>query len=123
MKKTEMINAFTEIKPDRNTKQKIWSSLYAKSEKAKPKLIRKPIVVAAAVVCVLASSLPVVAESIKSMLSEKFPETAVMQANIQKSVYESNDGHVKMTVDELLSDEMIVLMTVHYEAIDEKGKD
>lgn len=121
MKKTEMINAFTEIKADRNTKQKIWSSLSAKSEKAKPRLIRKPIVAAAAVVCVLACSLPVVAESIKSLLNEKFPETVVMQENIQKAVYESNDGHVKMTVDEMLSDEMIVLMTVHYEALDEKG--
>ncbi len=122
MKKTDLINQFDSIKADENLKQKIWDDISAKSVKIKPKLIRKPFIAAAAVVCLLVCSMPVVADSIKSLLNEKFPETAVMQENIQKVVYESNDGHVKMTVDELLSDEMIVLMTVHYEALDEKGK-
>ncbi len=121
MKKTELINQFDSISADEITKQKIWSTISAKSANAKPKLIHKPIVIAAAAVCVLVCAMPVVANSIKSMLNDKFPETVVMQENIQKAVYESNDGHVKMTVDELLSDEMIVLMTVHYEALDEKG--
>ena len=123
MKKTDLINQFDSITADENTKQKIWNGISEKSAKSQPKLIRKPFIVAAAVACVLVCSMPVVADSIKSLLSEKFPETVVMQENIQKAVYESNDGHVKMTVDELLSDEMIVLMTVHYEALDDVGKD
>ncbi|MBQ8177156.1 MAG: hypothetical protein IJ035_09015 [Oscillospiraceae bacterium] len=123
MKKTDLINQFDSINADENIKQKIWNNVSVKTTKATPKLVRKPFVIAAAVVCVLLCSLPVVADSIKSLLNERFPETAVMQENIQKAVYESNDGHVKMTVDELLSDEMIVLMTVHYEALDEKGKE
>ncbi|MBQ5319220.1 MAG: hypothetical protein J6K17_09010 [Oscillospiraceae bacterium] len=123
MKKTDLINQFDSINADENTKDKIWNSISEKSVNAKPKLVRKSFIIAAAAACLLVCSMPVVANSIKSLLNEKYPETVVMQENIQKAVYESNDGHVKMTVDELLSDEMIVLMTVHYEAIDEKGKD
>lgn len=121
MKKTDLINQFDNINASENTKQKVWNSISEKSVHSKPKLVRKPFIIAAAAVCVLVCSMPVVANSIKSLLNEKYPETVVMQENIQKAVYESNDGHVKMTVDELLSDEMIVLMTVHYEALDEKG--
>ncbi len=122
MRKNDLINAFSQITADETKKQQIRRNLLTTKEK-KPKIIRKPLVALIAFACVFACSIPVVAESVKSALKEKFPEAETMQENIQYSFYDDNDGHIQMTVEEFLSDEMTVLMTVHYKALDEKGKE
>ena len=123
MTEKELINAFEEINADEAVKSEICEKLLSRCKKAK--LIRKPIpiMITAAALSVVLCATPVVAEGIRSLLVVKYPDTAIIQENIQKSVYESSDGHIKMTVDELLSDEMTVLMTVSYEALDENGRE
>lgn len=41
---------------------------------------------------------------------------------VSENVYEDSDEHVSMQVKELLSDEMVVMATIQYKALDEEGK-
>ena len=51
-----------------------------------------------------------------------FGGNEVIAENIRTAVFEDSDEHVKLTVDECLSDGQCTYLTVHYQALDEEGK-
>lgn len=123
MKEKDLITAFSEITADESAKNEIGRKIFIKQKEKKSRFFKRPLIAVVAAACVFACSLPVVAESVKSHLREKFPEAETMPENIQYAFYEDSDDHIKVTVEEFLSDEMNVLMTVHYKALDEEGKE
>ncbi len=56
-----------------------------------------------------------------SHLSDLFGSRENLSSEIQSNVYEDSDGHVKVTIEQLLSDGRRIHAAVHYEALDETG--
>lgn len=122
MNKKEYIGSMEKLCASREKKNEIWQELSEKCAK-RPRLIRRSFIAAAAAVCVLACAVPAAAELVRNYLSNKFPEAAAMHEYVQTSVYTDDDGHVRMTVEELLSDEISVQASILYEALDEQGEE
>jgi len=77
--------------------------------------------VAAALCCVF--GMTAFAEEIGSFFSGIFVKDAIVADNVLTGVYNDNDGHVNMAVEELLSDGMAVRLVVRYQALDQQGKE
>lgn len=79
------------------------------------------IAVIAAVLCCL-FCMTAFAEEIGSMFSGMFTKDEMIADTVLTGVYTDGDEHVRMAVEELLSDDCVVRMVVRYQAIDEQGK-
>jgi len=75
--------------------------------------------VAAALCCVF--GMTAFAEEIGSLFNGLFVKDEIVAQTVLTGVYNDNDGHVNMAVEELLSDGMAVHMVVRYQAIDKQG--
>lgn len=138
MKQEEYRKTVEQIKADSDVKERIWEEIEErkvegkkKNKESDKKLGDKvnqrrlaPLYWAAAllVVCGLFFTVPVVASEIQSWIIKMKPEYNSVSDKIETGVYSKSDGHVAMTVVELLSDEQNVYMTVKYEALDKEGE-
>ncbi len=77
--------------------------------------------VAAALCCTV--SITAFAEEIGSLFNGLFVKDEIVAQTVLTGVYNDNDGHVNMAVEELLSDGMTVRIVVRYQALDEQGKE
>lgn len=75
----------------------------------------------AAVLCCL-FCMTAFAEEIGSMFSGLFTKDEMIADTVLTGVYTDGDEHIRMAVEELLSDGTVVRMIVRYQAIDEQGK-
>ncbi len=78
--------------------------------------------VAAALVAVMLLSTTVFGEEVKDLFQGFLKKEKAAAEYVEENVFEASDGHVKLQVIELLSDEVTVQMTVKYEALDETGE-
>ncbi|MDE6851156.1 MAG: hypothetical protein K2J67_01530 [Lachnospiraceae bacterium] len=63
------------------------------------------------------------AKYVKNVFHGFWSEQKEVSSYVQKGIYEDEDPHIRMSVEELLSDEMRVSAVVKYEAKDEEGKE
>ncbi len=75
--------------------------------------------VAAALCCVFAMT--AFAEEIGGFIAGIFTNDAVVGEEVRTYVYRDTDGHVEMTVEEVLSDNSTIRMVIHYRALDDEG--
>lgn len=73
----------------------------------------------------VALSIPVTiyADEIKTFFTEVLGRNEQVAEYVRQNVYEDSDGHLRMMVKELLSDQKAVRAVITYEALDEEGKE
>lgn len=81
-------------------------------------------VTAAAVFCIV-MTVPhtSVAKYVKNAFHGFWGDKQEVSSSVQKGIFEDEDEHIKMSVEELLSDEMYVSVVIKYQAKDKKGKE
>ncbi len=79
---------------------------------------------AAAVFCIV-MTVPhtSVAKYVKNAFHGYWGAKQEVSSSVQKGIFEDEDEHVKVSVEELLSDEMYVSVVIKYQAKDKKGKE
>lgn len=125
MKKEEYCKVIDQIKANENIKNDIWENITEKKTSSPKKVsYRKLAWGAAAVVavCAVCVSAPAVASEIRSVILRANPSYEELEDSIETAVFEKSDGHIKVTVEELLTDGIVADMTVKYTALDEVGK-
>lgn len=123
MKQEEYRKIMEQIKPDLQTKEEIWEQLSLENKVNKKKRSALCWAAAALVACVSCFAVPVVAAELQSWILKINPEYNSVSEKIETGVYEKSDEHVRMSVEEMLSDEQNVYITVKYEALDDMGKE
>lgn len=129
MKKNDYRKAVEMIKPEEGVKEVIWdeimnenAELIKKSPKARKGRAWGYVAAALALVCVVSVSAPAVASELRSLILRETPSYEPLNDAIETSVFTKSDEHIQVTVEELLSDGVVVDMTVKYTALDEVGK-
>lgn len=129
MKKEEYKKAVELIQPEEGVKDAVLEDIlneYSPKEKRKGLHVGKALGYAAAalaIICVAGVSTPVVASEIRSLLLREVPGYEELEPVIETAVFTKSDEHVVVSVEEILSDGVVVNMTVKYEAVDETGKE
>ncbi|MBP5529105.1 MAG: hypothetical protein J6X80_03545 [Lachnospiraceae bacterium] len=126
----DYIKAIDGIVPDENIKEEIRNNLFNPTLQKNIKTLKKTktsqawkiVVAAIAVVCTVSVSVPVIASGIRSLIINRTPSYAPLTDSIETSVYSQSDEHINMSVEEMLSDGMVVEMTVKYTALDDIGR-
>lgn len=129
MDKKEYLAAIEKIVPDKEVKEKIRKQIFANDN-----LFKQPIKVryskrfifgfvtaAFVIACVGILSVPAVATEIRSYIIKETPQYEPLTEAIETSVFTKCDDHIKVSVEEILSDGVVVDMTVKYTALDERG--
>lgn len=118
-----------DLLPGKETREWMWEAIEEKAAKRKKKREKKRIVkwacgIAAAVfVCILCIPQTGLAEGMRDFF-HKFLFVDMDQAQeVIQNVYEDQDGHVRMQVQEMLSDGACMYFNICYEALDEEGKE
>jgi len=124
MKKEEYLAAIDQIAPKENVKEEIREKLFTTKETPQRKPVFRWGMVAAAlaIICLGTLSVPAVASEIRSFILNKFPSYSQITDAIDNAVYSQSDEHILVTVEELLSDGIVVNMTVKYTALDKEGE-
>lgn len=78
---------------------------------------------AAAIAIGMAFSVTVFADEIKNTIYNLLGRDEIVGEKVLNEVYSDSDGHVKMTVKELLSDNINSKAIIEYTALDDTGKD
>ncbi|MBE6752851.1 MAG: hypothetical protein E7559_00605 [Ruminococcaceae bacterium] len=63
------------------------------------------------------------AEEIGSLFDGLFVKDSIVAQTVLTGVYNDNDGHVNMAVEELMSDGIAVRTVIRYQALDEQGEE
>lgn len=124
MKKEEYLAAIDQIAPKETVKEEIREKLFTTKETPQRKPVFRWSMVAAAlaIICFGTLSIPAVASEIRSFILNKFPSYSQITDAIDNAVYSQSDEHILVTVEELLSDGIVVNMTVKYTALDKDGE-
>lgn len=124
MKKEEYLAAIDQIAPKKTVKEEIREKLFTTKETPQRKPVFRWSMVAAAlaIICFGTLSVPAVASEIRSFILNKFPSYSQITDAIDNAVYSQSDEHILVTVEELLSDGIVVNMTVKYTALDKDGE-
>lgn len=127
MKKSEYINAIDNVIIQDNEKAEIWQSISSTGKAETPSSrkisVKRIVAVAAAAVCITVIATPVVSSGVESLLSKYRSDSQTVSEKVEVDIFEDSDGHVKITVEEMLSDVQSVYMIVSYEALDEIGEE
>ncbi len=117
-----------EILPNKETQEWMWESIEKKALESQKKYHQNPwgglAASVAAAVFVLVFLLPQtgLADSMKGFLQKYFYAGADVEKDLAHQVYEDSDGHVKMQIQELLSDGACIYFDICYEALDKEGQ-
>ncbi len=114
----------SEITPKRSDKE-LLNAVVGKAEnnmgrKLNKKAVVIPIAAALALACTAGATAAVLNYE---ALSNIFGGNDNLASEIQTSVFEDSDEHVRVSIDQLLSDGRFAHAAVHYEALDEVGKE
>ena len=125
MKKEEYLEVIEKITEDKMIKNIVWNKINKTEKKEKERSLLKKCTFAAAavaIVCVAGVSVPAVASEIRSLILRETPSYEPLADSIETAVFSKSDDHITVSVDELLTDGIVVDMTVKYTALDETGK-
>lgn len=116
--------AFDKIAPKRSDGELLQAVLgKAENNMEKKRFNKKAIIVpVAAALALTVGAVGVAAALNAEHLRGIFGGNESITENIHNSVFEDSDEHVKMTVEEYLSDGQCTYLTVHYQALDEEGE-
>lgn len=116
--------AFDKLAPERSDSELLNAVLRKAENNMEKKTINKKAVIVpvAAALALVVGAVGVAAAVNSEHLKGIFGGNESIAENIQNSVFEESDGHVKLTVDEYLSDGQCTYLTVHYQALDEEGE-
>ena len=131
MDKEQLNRAFDSIQTSSQKKEQILGELenmYSSdflSEKKKrdrtKKAWMKKLSAAAAIIVALVIPGAIYADDIRDFFMGFLNRDAQITEYVKQNVYEDSDGHLKMTVEELLSDQKMVRAVISYEALDDEG--
>lgn len=126
MNREEYRRAMKQIKPSEGKKEEVWEKLTKESSVSdtgnKRKLPKWSYSVAAIfVICALILPGSAFADEVKELFTGFLQQEESVNQYVEENIYEDSDEHLKIQVTELLSDEMTVLATVKYDALDEEG--
>ena len=124
MKKEEYLEAIDRIAPNETVKEELREKLFNTTEttQRKPTFRWSLVAAAVAIICIGTLSIPAVASEIRSFILHRTPSYSQITDAIDNAVYSQSDEHILVTVDELLSDGIVVNMTVRYSALDKDGE-
>lgn len=116
--------AFDKLAPKRSDDELLKAVLgKAENNMEKKKLNKKAIIVpVAAALALTVGTVGAVAAINSEHLRSLFGGNESIVENIHNYVFEDSDEHVKMMVEEYLSDGQCTYLTVHYQALDEQGE-
>ena len=83
----------------------------------------KRLATTAAVLAALSIPATIYADEIKEFFTGVLGRNEQVAEYVRQNVYEDSDGHLRMMVKELLSDQKAVRAVITYEALDEEGKE
>lgn len=108
------------IIPTEEQKDRIFEKAISGKQKQQSKFKVRYCVIAAA----LAMAIPttIFADEIKEVFYNLLGKNEIVSEDVLTDIYSDDDGHVKITVKELLSDGINSYVIVEYTALDEKGK-
>ncbi len=115
--------AFDNIAPEKSDSE-LYKAVLRKAENTMEKKFNKKAVIIP-VAAVLTAAIGVggfAAANNAEFIRNIFGGNESVAAEIQNSVFEDSDEHIRMTVDEYLSDGQCTYLTVHYQALDEEGQ-
>lgn len=115
---------FDKITSERSDKELFEEAIRkAENMKQKKKLGKKAVIIPiAAAMTVIIGGVGVGAAFGFEPLTNLFGGNQSLASEIQSNVFEDSDGHVKITVEQLITDGRYVHAAVHYEALDERGE-
>lgn len=116
--------AFDKLAPKRSDDELLKAVLgKAENNMEKKRFNKKAIIVpVAAALALTVGTVGAVAALNAEHLKGLFGGNESITENIHSFVFEDSDEHVKMTVEECLSDGQCTYLTVHYQALDEQGE-
>ncbi|MBQ4164959.1 MAG: hypothetical protein IJD85_01375 [Oscillospiraceae bacterium] len=115
--------AFDKLVPKRSDDELLRAVLGKADNMERKKLNKKAIIVpVAAALTLTLGAVGVTAALNTEHLREVFGGNESITENIHNYVFEDSDEHVKITVEEYLSDGQCTYLTVHYQALDEEGR-
>lgn len=116
--------AFDKLAPERSDSELLNAVLRKAENNMEKKTINKKAVIVpvAAALALVVGAVGVAAAVNSEHLKGIFGGDESIAENIHNSVFEDSDGHVKLTVDEYLSDGQCTYLTVHYQALDKEGE-
>ncbi len=125
MNKMQSYNrVISEIIPERSNSE----LLDAVIRKAENTMVKKrinnrsamiPIMVAVALICTACAATVVYYEHLTIL----FGENKTLSSEIQTDLFEDSDEHIRISVDQLMSDGRSLYASVHYQALDDVGKE
>ncbi|MBQ4166032.1 MAG: DUF4179 domain-containing protein, partial [Oscillospiraceae bacterium] len=115
---------FDKITSERSDKEFFEEAIRkAENMKHKSKFNKKAVIVpVAAAITIAVGGIGVGAAFGFDYLTNLFADNEALVSEIQSNVFEDSDGHVKITVEQLLSDGRHIHAAVHYEALDKRGE-
>ncbi len=115
--------AFDNIAPEKSDEE-LRKAVLRKAENTMEKKFNKKAVMipVAAALTVAIGVGGVAAANNAEFIRNIFGGNESVAAEIQNYVFEDSDEHIRMTVDEYLSDGQCTYLTVHYQALDEEGQ-
>lgn len=125
MRKEEYVNVMEQITPKEEVKKEVWNRICQSTGKEKKvSTFRKWGLAAAvlAVVCVAGAFAPSAVAEIRSLILRETPSYGQLADSVETAVFSMEDEHICVTVEEMLSDGVVVEMTVKYTALDKTGK-
>lgn len=122
MKECEYRKVLDDIEAKPGVKEEIWRNLTEEKVVNCSQKRWRYAVAAVIGLCVLTCSYPAVAAGIRSFLVREMPHYKELEPSVEEGLFSETDGHIRVSVEELLSDGMGVYMTVKYAAQDETGK-
>mgnify|MGYP003293543885 FL=1 len=119
------------IAPEKSDEE-LFSAVLGKAEKkkniktAEKKILKKAVVVPVAAAAALFLSIgggAAIYSGLSYLRQSEIAQSPEVAQNIQTEVFSDSTEHIKMTVEEYVSDGISAYATVKYEALDETGKE
>ena len=125
MRKEDYVNVMEQITPKEEVKKEVWNRICQSTGKEKKVSTFRKWGLAAAVlalVCVAGAFAPSAVAEIRSLILRETPSYGQLADSIETAIFSKTDEHICVTVEEMLSDGVVVEMTVRYTALDRTGK-
>lgn len=116
-------DAFDSITPTDEQRERMLSGIKKRTASPARRSAKWLRVAAIAAVLCCVFTMSVFAEEITVFIAGVFTNDAIVGDTVRTSVYTDTDGHIEMTVEEVLSDLSTVRIVVLYKAIDDEGSE
>lgn len=129
MDRQQLNQTFEMISTDESCKENIYKEILEKhrkrkgASKIKHKSAWTKMAVTAAALLVLLVPQTIFADEIKDFFTGFLARDENVEEYVRQNVYEDTDGHLRMAVREVLSDQKYTRVIISYEALDDEGRD